>query len=157
MDKQMIEEMARTICGRYNNGGCEVDGYVCNYKCTSYEEAQRLYNAKCRIIPENAVVMTSDVPYESFIDLLTEFDEMGFEPTTLPPPDMSVEEYTAFYKNKLLHIVSNTISKARKEMAEKFAEKFKEKMKSKYQGTGLWWTEIVLIAIETCKEITEGK
>lgn len=45
----------------------------------------------------------------------------------------------------------------RKETAQKFAEIFKQRMKDKYQGSGIWWTEIVLMAIKICKEITEGK
>ena len=35
-------------------------------------------------------------------DLIVEFDEMGFEPTTLPPRDMSVEEYTAMWKAEMI-------------------------------------------------------
>lgn len=40
---------------------------------------------------------------------------------------------------------------------KKFVGLLHERMRYKYQGTGLWWTEIVLMAEEICKEITEGK
>ena len=68
-----------------------------------------------RKIPEDSVVLTRAGVSDKWIDLLTEFDEMGFEPTTLPPKDMTVEEYTAFYKEKLLMCFAN----ASKETAEK--------------------------------------
>lgn len=59
MDKQnQIEEMARIICDNYNNGGCEIDGYVCNYRCSNYVDCERLYNAGYRKIPEGAVVLS---------------------------------------------------------------------------------------------------
>ncbi len=40
---------------------------------------------------------------------------------------------------------------------KKFVGLLHERMRYKYQGTGLWWTEIVLMAEEICKEITEVK
>ena len=59
---------------------------------------ERLYNAGYRKIPENAVVLTVTENEERFIDLLIEFDEMGFEPTTLPPKDMGNENIQRFGK-----------------------------------------------------------
>lgn len=39
---------------------------------------------------------------DRLLDLLIEFDEMGFEPTALPPPGMSAEEYAQNWKSELL-------------------------------------------------------
>ena len=72
-----------------------------------------------RKLPKDSVVLSREVLNERWIDLLTEFDEMGFEPTTLPPNDMSVEEYTAFYKDRLLMC----LAKASKETTEKILNK----------------------------------
>ena len=61
MDKQkQIEEMVRIICGKYNNGGCEIDGYVCNLRCDSRIRAEICYEEGYRKIPENAVVLTRE-------------------------------------------------------------------------------------------------
>ena len=63
MDKQkqkQIEEMAKVICGKYNNGGCEIDGYVCNLRCDSRIRAEICYEKCYRKIPENAVVLTRE-------------------------------------------------------------------------------------------------
>ena len=55
MDKEkQIEEMARIVCDNYNNGGCEIDGYVCNYRCSHYVDCERLYNAGYRKESETA-------------------------------------------------------------------------------------------------------
>ena len=75
---------------------------------------------------------------------------------------LSKEEYEALkkqieYWEYSTKVARQELFEERKETAEKFAERFKEKMKSKYQGTGLWWTEIILMALEICKEITERK
>ena len=58
---------------------------------------------------------------ERWINLLTEFDEMGFEPTTLPPKEMTVEEYTAFYKSRLLMCLTNARKQAVKEVLGKIS------------------------------------
>ena len=82
---------------------------------TTNDIIDAIYNAGYRKLPENSVVLSREVLNERWIDLLTEFDEMGFEPTTLPPNDMSVEEYTAFFKEKLLMC----LAKVSKETVEK--------------------------------------
>ena len=39
---------------------------------------------------------------DRLLDLLIEFDEMGFEPTVVLPPGMSAEEYAKIWKSELL-------------------------------------------------------
>ena len=120
--EKAIEEMAKCYkCESYLYRG---DVRNCQYlrdgkMCERYKIAEDIYNAGYRKIPDGAVVLSGREFNERWIDLLTEFDEMGFEPTTLPPKDMSVEEYTAFYKDKLLMC----LAKARKETAREFEEK----------------------------------
>ena len=65
------------------------------------KQAESIYEQGYRDCKDK-IVIPREAFEEKWIDLLTEFDEMGFEPTTLPPQNMSVEEYTAFYKSKLL-------------------------------------------------------
>ena len=135
MDKQ-IEEMAEIM-----------------YQVEAFELetlAETLYNAGYRKIPEGAVVLTANEQVDRWIDLLVEFDEMGFEPTTLPPKEMSAEEYAAFWKDRVVKFFVN----ARKETAEKFAERLKKAVAC------IPWCETrhVYEAIdEIAKEITEGE
>jgi hypothetical protein len=61
MDKQkQIEEMAKDICGKYNNDGCEIDGYICNLRCDSRIRAEICYDLGYRKIRENEVVLTRE-------------------------------------------------------------------------------------------------
>ena len=161
MDKQKQMKKMAKIIKESNLCGFACD--TCKYKnisvvneCKSNLIAEELYNAGYRKIPENTVVvLTRTEKEERFIDLLIEFDEMGFEPTTLPPKDMSVEEYIAFYKNKLLHTFATAIKNLRKETAEKFAEMVKEyAIYSKHNGATYYSIEVAELD-EICKEITE--
>ena len=135
MDKQ-IEEMARTICGQHNNGCCEIDGYVCNYKCTSYEESEKIYEAGYRKIPENAVVLTDkkDIQQYEWSKLV---DKMG------------VIEFG---------------EKICKETAEKFAEMLKKLVAERNCNEDYDWEDVqidgqifVECIDEIAKKIAEGK
>ena len=75
-------------------------------------------------------------------------------------PDMADKDFYTIEKtewDKMVQGAKDIIHEKEEKVAEKFAEKFKEKMKAKYQGTGLWWTEIVLMANEIAKEFTGDK
>ena len=98
--RKQIEEIAKVLnecCGFYdeknvflrnkcNSHDCE---YWCdtNYVCCSYNDKQAtaLYNAGYRKIPDGAVVLTETKDFKRIEGLLTEFDEMGFLPTTTYP------------------------------------------------------------------------
>lgn len=153
MDKQnQIEEIARIICDNYNNGGCEIDGDVCNYRCSCYEDCKKLYNAGYRKIPENAVVLTGTETEERLVDLLVDFDEMGLFPATLTPdPD----EYAREWKRKLMYAIGQLCN----ERVKKFAEMLKA---MSYQSTDWSHGEHPMVVEvdyidEILNEITEGK
>lgn len=113
---------------------------------------ERLYNAGYRKIPENAVVLTGTAKEEHFVDLLTEFDEMGFYPLTT---GANAEEYTKEWKRRMLY----AIGQLRKETAEKFAEKLKEKAWAfnTDENGNVWDYSIMKSTIdEISKEITRG-
>ena len=112
-----IEEMARVIDDRM----LEARGYLGSMnRGEGHWIAEKLIEQGYRNCKDK-VVLSKEELAERWIDLLVEFDEIGFEPTTLPPNDMSVEEYTAFYKDKLLMCLAHE----RKETAREFTEKLK--------------------------------
>ena len=122
MDKK-IEKMAglilkfAKICDCRLCQDCEYHkkGKFGKTSCQTIAIATELVKYYQEKIPENAVVLTITQKDEKFIDLLVEFDEMGFEPTNLTSIDMSVEEYTAYWKNRLLHTFFTAINNDRKE------------------------------------------
>lgn len=61
-DKEMVEEMARDLCNRYNEvtERCRIDHYGCNYTCGYYDNAKTLFEKGYRKIPENAVVLSRE-------------------------------------------------------------------------------------------------
>ena len=97
--------------------------------------------------------------YEPF-DCRIENDDIAYELYNAGyrkiPEDEVVIKKEAYERLCDLAYFGNGEQTIRKETAEKFAESFKQRMKDKYQGSGIWWTEIVLMAIKICKEITEG-
>lgn len=139
MDKQKkIEEMAKCTCGNYNNGGCEIDGFVCNYRCSYYEEFEKLYNAGYRKIPENAVVLTDD-NVEELADIIVK-------------------------SPKMQETMSRLIKAWRKETAEEFAEMLEKKAsKLTMCANGVKIEPPVSYTLshtdiyEICKEFTNGK
>lgn len=163
MDKQ-IEEMVKDLSNIQTYAYMEI--YPCRQKQPNKIVAEHLVRKGWIKPDENAVVLMGTEKEERFIDLLVEFDEMGFEPTTLPPQDMSVEEYTAFYKNKLLHTFATGIKNSRKETAEKFAEKVSQAIVDNTypyfdkngKPVNIWRAIVGYDKIdEICKEIVEGK
>lgn len=149
MDKQnQIEKMAKAACGKYNNGGCEIDGWVCTCKCKYYKMAETFYN---KILPENAVVLTKE-----------DYNRL----------------FTKARQSEIKTIDLESIVNARKETAEKFAElakaKLNEWLKDNEDNDGkidFGIAEIELIGVkslegeviseslidEICKEITGGE
>lgn len=158
MDKQkQIEGITRALCGNFRKGvkGDNLCGQLalkCECKCKHIARAENLYNAGYRKIPENAVVLTGTKAEEHFVDLLTEFDEMGFHPeTTVPYPMVYADEW----KRRMLY----AIGQLRKETAEKFADMAKELLDKQEKG---WSANMIWIITakncieEICKEFTEG-
>lgn len=78
-DKQ-IEEIARDICARFDNGICHLDGMPCDLECESAAEARYLYSKGYR--------KASDVAREIFEKvrkkLVEYFDVKGLEYATKP-------------------------------------------------------------------------
>ena len=77
MDKQMIEEMARGICGNFGvaiENKCGPLSFQCDCKCKWFDIAERFYNAGYRKIPEGAVVLTREY-YEEMCADVKEYEE----------------------------------------------------------------------------------
>lgn len=94
---------------------------------------------------------TDGIHILGYIPLAKNLIEKGYRKIPELPKD------TVLTGDDIAELLTIVAKDTRKETAEKFAESFKQRMKDKYQGSGIWWTEIVLMAIEICKEITEGK
>lgn len=59
-EKKMIEEMAEIIYNKQSQcimNDCEDCGYFGRYNCSSIKKATALYNANCRIISEDEIVV----------------------------------------------------------------------------------------------------
>lgn len=145
MDKQkQIEEMARTTCN-YNAKNFEscvecIKGGLLS--CDRLVQAEKLYNAGYRKIPEGAVVLTRK----------------------------DREEFNELYRSALQRVekweklCGIKIKETRKKTAEKFAERLKEKLEenspiAEYDLEDLEFDgETIQECIdEICKEITEEK
>lgn len=70
-ENEMIEEMASIICKETSNEGiCEKcdfkkhEQFGYTYQCRKFDDAEALYNANCRIIADDEVVLTKGA-YES--------------------------------------------------------------------------------------------
>ena len=126
MDKQMIEEMARVICGfacDYDN--CDVCPFDCtNAPCEHHDYAINLINAGYRKIPEGSVVLTDEKAVRAH-KMREMLDNLGV---------FAILEYER--------------NEARKETAEKFAERLKEKF--------AYDIERCKAVDEICKELVEG-
>ena len=159
MDKQkQIEEMAKLIkpivvssslyCEGSDNQRQRAKEEV---KKQSLRNAEALYNAGCRKIPENAVVLTRE-EYERLLKEETLCERLG--------NDIDV-------KLKYIYELEDKVAQARKETAEKFAENAKMKLKDKlHKGKSLHahvlgkeYVQRIFKEVidETCKEFTEGK
>ena len=154
----MIEEMAKEFCPHYADGKCYYETNevsTCDCECEFCWAVSVLLKAGYRKIPEGAFVLTGTEKEEHFVDLLTEFDEMGFHPeTTVPYPMLYADEW----KRRMLY----AIGQLRKETAEKFAEMAKARATARevcfYQGRKYVVYHIVDESFdEICKNITEGK
>ncbi len=142
MDKQkQIEELMKVMCVDFP---CN---RVCDQYCGMYDYAERAIKAGYRKIPENAVVLTGTETDERLLDLLVDFDEMGFFPaTTCPNP----EEYAKEWKRKLIYAIGQLVN----EKVGKFAERVK--MAFYYEFDEIIPSIMADKIDEICKEIAEG-
>lgn len=86
-EEKQIEEMAHALCGQEHScGECDSD-----YRCEFILECSVLHRAGYR--KQSEVI-------DDFDDLLIDFDEMGFCPTTLVP---APEGYAVEWKRKLVN------------------------------------------------------
>lgn len=127
-----------------------------SYTCAK-QIAMNFYNAGYRKINEGVVVLAGTAKEEHFVDLLTEFDEMGFYPLTTCA---NAEEYTKDWKRRMLY----AIGQLRKETAEEFAEKARLKtimvakpLNGFVIGNDIEEAIFLSDIDEICKEITEGE
>ena len=156
MDKQMIEEMAKSLCEcciENEEMTCSITPHPCVF---AKSFAETIYKQGYRKIPEGAVVLTGTETEQRFEDLMVAFDEMGFMPNTTHP---FPEEYVETWKQRLIFV----FGQLRKETAEKFAERLKDEVlnfcgteeENGYfeRGKRCFCDDID----EICKEFTGGK
>lgn len=168
--KQEIEEMARTTCN-YNAKNFEscvecIKGGLLS--CDRLVQAEKLYNAGYRKIPENAVVITRE-EYDELVNLQqTHSEELtnAIQSYEEDKADLKIN-YDNHIKNleKIIDRQSKDLNsqanrlidlKAKLENSRKeTAEKFAEKLKVEFDEILLSDTPLSKID-EICKEITEG-
>lgn len=130
-EKEMIEEMCKNFkccvsCEMFN-GYMDDNGELKNCSCAEHSDshctqcyistsqAKVLYNADYRKIPEGSVMLTGKETDEQLEDLLIEYDEMGFYPsTTVPNPD----EYSREYKKRLIYAIGQRTKEHLKDCIE---------------------------------------
>ena len=162
MDKQkQIEGMAKIILEKAfenyeTSGSVEIDTEVrqtCYCAFLVYCEA--LYNAGCRILTENAVVLTEE-EFKEKIDCcdvsMIHHDDDGKR-------YIEYEKYKDFTDRlgKRIQQLKGQLKQERKETAEKFAERLKERLDISAIG---YSTEEIIIEVEDkideiCKEFVE--
>lgn len=133
--QKQIEEMAKVL----HDGNAHRYADWVEYTNADLTLALKLYNAGCRKIPENAVVLTVK----------------QYENIAAPP---SLEETDETFS---LPIVFDVIRKeTRKETAEKFRDRLKESktIKAIFQDGWIFsYVEVCKAIDEICKEFTEGR
>ena len=159
MDKEkQIEEMAKIIRADYKEWldvtGCIPQGTSYYAECLggAIDCAELLYNAGYRKIPENAVVLTGE-----------EYEKLNNAVDSVQVAVSSFTRLETLYKIKCKEL-ELAEEKTRKETAEKFANSIENILKQpfegktekqEYQHKGM--EEGLRMALEICKEITEGK
>lgn len=154
MDKQkQIEEMAKVCCGKYNNGGCEIDGWVCTCKCKYYKMAETLYN---KILPENAVVLTRE-EYEK----LKLFEERVRSGVCFTQKEWF--DYCQKDSNERTSLLIKAKKDTRKETVEKYSEMLKELVAERNCNEDYDWEDVQIdgqifieCVDEVAKKITES-
>lgn len=163
MDKQkQIEEIARTTCN-YNAENFEscvecTKGWLLS--CDRLVQAEKLYKAGYRKIPENAVVLTRE-EFESLglvVETVQEYESQNGQPVLVKERKVVKKLQTDFTELLNQEIRELQLAQTRKETAEKFAERLKLKLKELELGG---WVESETkcfneVIDEICKEITEG-
>ena len=124
MDKQkQIEELTTDLCGIQTYAYMDI--YPCRQKQSNEIVAEHLVRKGWIKPSDNAAVLTEFESFGAIEDLLTEFDEMGFTPTTLHP-------YPNAYASNWKLRLAWAIGQVRKETAEKFAAMAKQKAHPTY-------------------------
>lgn len=148
--QKQIEEMARVMC--YYNAKNFDSCTVCRkglWSCGMLENAERLYNAGYRKIPEDAVVLTRE-----------RHEELEKAVDSVQVAVSSFTRLETLYKIKCKEL-ELAEEKARKETAEKFKERLKEKgWRDGYDSEGVMHPYIIIDIEELdeiCKELTGGK
>lgn len=158
MNKE-IEEMAVIGCVRNPQAHTAEECAKCDFRqgmCNAYRHAEALYNAGYRKI-ENA--NGHNLPHE--IDyLLTEFDEMGFAPTSLCD---NPEGKAKLWKSALVYeigLLLNEYAAIKGKAVKEFAGKIKAKLNAIFGKTicsDLDTEDITDIIDELLKEYENGK
>lgn len=120
------------------------------------EMANVMYDEMMSVIDKSKVLLLAGNAIRMSNELATAIYNAGYRKIPEGAVVLTREEL-ANMRCENIEAISQAQEHTRIETAEKFAEKFKEKMKAKYQGTGLWWTEVVLMANEIAKEFTGDK
>ena len=71
------------------------------------------------------IIVKEKLIKDRLLDLLIEFDEMGFEPTALPPPGMSAEEYAKLWQSELLKEIQRVQDEVEKKTVKEILQKVK--------------------------------
>ena len=164
----------KAICKSENNDEVMIIGFELEGYCLCMTKSGTIFHAKHEDLTivdkeymESCAKGSIDFEMADFLEKASaKLDQI--QSKQLTSIILELQEYRSKIENAVVLTSNQKISlehewyrvgyeQARKETAEKFAENFKQRMKDKYQGTGLWWTEIVLMAIEICKEIEERK
>lgn len=112
MKDNLILEIKRIIDDRCEAELGQVHANSKDGKVTKTVDTSLIARDIYKYLTENAVVLNATETTEYLIDLLVDFDEMSFCPTTLTP---NPDEYAIEWKQKLIY----AIDQANKETAEK--------------------------------------
>ena len=158
MDKQkQIEEMARTFGGCHITPNCKVCcAYSGSTDCPNKTNAQKLYNAGYRKIPEGAVVLTREEHQKYLAYKIIEPQIRGCLDREREL-EKRLQEIAGEFAKEYLAVSEQT----RKETAEKFAEKARAKSHQAYVNIDEMPRKDGFVFLsdidEICKEITESE
>lgn len=120
-EQEQIEEMAVIGCVRNPQAHTAEECSKCDFKqgmCNAYRHAEALYNAGYGDVSEYKAEIErlhSNIP-QHLEDLLIEFDEMGFAPTTVcPNPD----KYATEWRDRLVNCVNDATRQAQTDVLNK--------------------------------------
>ena len=124
-EQEQIEEMAVIGCVRNPQAHTAEECSKCDFKqgmCNAYRHAEALYNAGYGDVSEYKAEIErlhSNTP-QHLKDLLIEFDEMGFAPTTVcPNPD----KYATEWRDRLVNCVNDATKQAQTDVLNELKNK----------------------------------